>query len=270
MTIIPIQHTEHWRILLKMTAMRKPSHLVVHLIFFGCSNSPLQIRQLRTLLSQLHPWCSWQSSKHLLQILQWSSSSQSPSLHGCWWKEGEGGAPSSWEKVQVLALLLSLVTRRREAQGRAGAQGIPPTAAGLPRFPLSEVSDFLFRNSWRLLAFLLTLEGLNFFFLTSSVATEVAFFFSLASREKEKPEPTLREKEKAIPWLASAWQKSMHLMAKVESSPFEGADADIVASYFWTMKSNLRTSWIDMLPLFMCVLNVESVSAWYIWHRQQN
>ena len=82
------------------------------------------------------------------------------------------------------------------------------------------------------MAFLLTLEGLNFFFLTSSVETEAAFFFSLASREKEKSEPTLREKEKAIPWLASAWQKSMHLMAKVESSPFEGADADIVGSYF--------------------------------------
>ena len=45
-------------------------------------------------------------------------------------------------------------------------------------------------------------------------------------------EPTLREKEKAIPWLASAWQKSMHLMAKVKSPPLEGADADIVKSYF--------------------------------------
>ena len=41
-------------------------------------------------------------------------------------EEGEGGALSSWEKVQVLALLLSLVTRQREAKGGAGSQGIPP------------------------------------------------------------------------------------------------------------------------------------------------
>ena len=55
---------------------------------------------------------------------------------------------------------------------------------------------------------------------------------SLASREKEKSEPREREKEKAIPWLASAWQKSMHLMAKEEFSPLEGADAVMVKSYF--------------------------------------
>ena len=30
---------------------------------------------------------------------------------------GEGSAPSSWEKVQVLALLLNLVTRRLEGKG---------------------------------------------------------------------------------------------------------------------------------------------------------
>ena len=43
----------------------------------------------------------------------------------------------------------------------------------------------------------------------------------LVSREKEKPESTEREKLKKCPWLASAWQKSIHLEAKdnVESSP---------------------------------------------------
>ena len=30
---------------------------------------------------------------------------------------GEGSAPSSWEKVQVLALLLNLVIRRLEGKG---------------------------------------------------------------------------------------------------------------------------------------------------------
>ena len=53
---------------------------------------------------------------------------------------------------------------------------------------------------------------------------------SLASREKEKSEPTEREKEKAIPWLASAWQKSMHLMARAESPSDIGAV--IVRCYF--------------------------------------
>ena len=41
-----------------------------------------------------------------------------------------------------------------------------------------------------------------------------------------------QEKEKAIPWLASAWQKSIHLMAKEEFSPLKGAGAVIVESYF--------------------------------------
>ena len=53
---------------------------------------------------------------------------------------------------------------------------------------------------------------------------------SLASREKEKSEPTERVKEKARPWLASALQKSMHLMAKVETPSDEGAV--IVKCYF--------------------------------------
>ena len=50
------------------------------------------------------------------------------------------------------------------------------------------------------------------------------------SREKEKLEPRVREKENAIPWLASALQKSKHLLAKGDSSPL--AEAVIVESYF--------------------------------------
>ena len=67
--------------------------------------------------------------------------------------------------------------------------------------------------------------------MTCAVNTGVAFFFSLASRENEKSELTEREKEKAIPWLASAWQKSMHLIAKGFPT-LEGAGVVIVESYF--------------------------------------
>ena len=65
------------------------------------------------------------------------------------------------------------------------------------------------------LAFLRRVEGLGFFVL-------MAFFFSLllVSKEKEKLEPMDREKLKALPCLASAWQKSMHLETRGEfSSP---------------------------------------------------
>ena len=56
------------------------------------------------------------------------------------------------------------------------------------------------------------MEGLAFF-LTSGLA---AFF--LVSREKENPEVMVKEKLKAWPWLASAWQKSMHLEAREVST----------------------------------------------------
>ena len=38
----------------------------------------------------------------------------------------------------------------------------------------------------------------------------------VVSKEKEKVGPTEREKLKTWPWLASAWQKSMHLETRVE------------------------------------------------------
>ena len=80
-----------------------------------------------------------------------------------------------------------------------------------------EAADFLLRNSWRLLAFRLASEGLSFFFLTSVV------FFPLVSKEKENWQPVLSVKEKEVPWLASALQKSMHLVAKDTSPSQEGA-----------------------------------------------
>ena len=85
-------------------------------------------------------------------------------------------------------------------------------------------AGFLLRNSWRLLTFLRTSEGLSFFFLASTVVTP------LVSREKENWEPVVRVNEKEAPWLANAWQKSMHLLAREKSSPLVGAV--IVEGYF--------------------------------------
>ena len=51
------------------------------------------------------------------------------------------------------------------------------------------------------------------------------------SMEKKKLGPVEREKVKTWPWLASAWQKAMHLEAREdESSPQMGAL--IVEVYF--------------------------------------
>ena len=77
--------------------------------------------------------------------------------------------------------------------------------------------------------------------------------------EKEKLDPWEREKEKAIPWLASALQKSMHLIAKVESTSKEGAV--MVKFYFWTMQFNLGTSWIDVLSARWSQLQFNSDSV---------
>ena len=54
------------------------------------------------------------------------------------------------------------------------------------------------------------------------------------SREKEKVELILREKVKALPWLASAWQKAKHWEVREESS------SHIVAAAIFTFSSELR------------------------------
>ena len=70
----------------------------------------------------------------------------------------------------------------------------------------AEDSCFFFRN-WALrLAFRLFAEGLIFFLVTGGVTA----LKPLLSREKENLESMLREKLKALPWLASAWQKAKH------------------------------------------------------------
>ena len=68
---------------------------------------------------------------------------------------------------------------------------------------------FFFRNSALLRAFLLFVEGLTFFLVRASGKGAEALL-SLVSREKEKVESILMEKEKALPWLANAWQKAKH------------------------------------------------------------
>ena len=62
------------------------------------------------------------------------------------------------------------------------------------------------------LAFLRRVEGLAFFLIPGLVD------FLLVSKEKEKSGPMVKEKLKAWPWLASAWQKSMHLEAREVST----------------------------------------------------
>ena len=71
--------------------------------------------------------------------------------------------------------------------------------------------NFLFRNSALRHAFRLRVDGVDFI-LVSKTGTS-----SLASREKQKLEPVERENLKALPWLLSAWQNSMHFDAKEES-----------------------------------------------------
>ena len=85
-------------------------------------------------------------------------------------------------------------------RGLADAEG---SAAGF---------SFLFRNSSLRLAFLLIVDGLGIFLGVALVSK--ADTLSLVSREKEKAEPIEREKLKALPWLASVWQKSKYLVAK--------------------------------------------------------
>ena len=125
--------------------------------------------------------------------------------------EGEGlAAPSSCEKDGIEGFLPTVVTWRR-SDDAAGE--------GRCRNGLAEDSGavfcFFFRNSSLRLLFLLMVEGLSLFLGVALLL--VSFAMSLVSREKEKLDPREREKEKAIPWFASALQKFMHLMAKVES-----------------------------------------------------
>ena len=90
-------------------------------------------------------------------------------------------------------------------------------------------SSFFFRNCALRLAFLLCVEGLGFFRVTGAKAWP-----SLVSREKLKVDPILREKLKAFPWPASAWQKAKHWDAREVSS------SQSVAAAIFTFSSELR------------------------------
>ena len=89
-----------------------------------------------------------------------------------------------------------------------------------------EDSSFLFRKSCLLLALRRRVEGLDFF-LTTWAGTAIP----LDSMEKMKLEPTVREKEKVPPWLASVWQKARHCCAKEESPSATSSIADILDRY---------------------------------------
>ena len=97
---------------------------------------------------------------------------------------------------------------------QGGATGTAATSAILhckAMWFTAERFYFFSRKSHLRLAFLRKFEVLGFLVL-------VPFFISLllVSKEKEKAGPMAREKLKAWPWLASAWQKSMHLETRVE------------------------------------------------------
>ena len=98
---------------------------------------------------------------------------------------------------------------------------------------------FFFANSSLRLAFLQSVEGLDLFLVTDSCIT-----LFLVSREKEKFGPITMEKLKAWPWLASAWQKSMHLETRVELASFTAA----ILVFFWINDSlEIRVEWIHLL-----------------------
>ena len=80
-----------------------------------------------------------------------------------------------------------------------------------------EIPLFFFMNCSFLRRFLLSVEGLGFFFLIIFSTGEVAF--SLVSRLKEKVEPMVREKEMVCPLFARAWQKSRHCFSRTGSPP---------------------------------------------------
>ena len=75
---------------------------------------------------------------------------------------------------------------------------------------------FLLRNSILRLAFLLcVLRGFPSFLAQVQLPARArARALLLVSKEKEKVVPMFREKWKVLPWVASAWQNSMHLEAR--------------------------------------------------------
>ena len=130
--------------------------------------------------------------------------------------EEEGvAAPSSWVKDGIAGSFPKDTTWRRSDE----AIGEGRTLSGLT-VDLAAGLCFLFRNSALRLAFLLRVDGLGFFLADTILLVSKFGTSSLVSREKLKPDPSVRENLIALPWLVSAWQKSKHLKAKeVSLSP---------------------------------------------------
>ena len=70
-------------------------------------------------------------------------------------------------------------------------------------------------------AFLFAVEGLIFLTFGTETGDEV---FSLVSRENENVSPIFKVNAKALPWLASVWQKTIHWDAMEDSATITGAD----------------------------------------------
>ena len=80
---------------------------------------------------------------------------------------------------------------------------------------IKEDPRFLFsRNSWRLLAFLLFVDGEDDFFLASvGIRARAAVTVLLESKEQENC-PLVRWKLNPIFWFTSVWMKARHCVAK--------------------------------------------------------
>ena len=113
-------------------------------------------------------------------------------------KEGKGATSGAGdEAVAELEVTAAASTVFTSVEGSAGISEAEDDA--------EEKFNFFLKNSSRLLAFLLRVEGLDLFFSTAGFT-----LLSLVSREKEKVELAVRLKVKSLPWLANAWQKARH------------------------------------------------------------
>ena len=141
----------------------------------------------------------------------------------------------------------------------------PPVASGHRSFSgegsisvdVEELCCFLALNSSLRLAFLRSVEGLAFFLVNGALLLVV-------SKEKEKVGPTEREKLKTWPWLANAWQKSMHLEAREElSSPTAHILALLLKKQKWRAVEHAATTFtldLGSIPIHETHRNV--VLSW--------
>ena len=142
------------------------------------------------------------------QCVHWSSGSGATLCAVSAWQFNpwfDGNLSSHWSHLKD-STSASIAENGREVWEITGGRLI-----GFGMFTFGEDSTFLFRNFSLLSAFRLRVEGLDFFFFFGK---DVA---SLESREKVKVEPTVTEREKALPWPARVWQTAKHWDAKDKS-----------------------------------------------------